>query len=258
MSQPDDTKEFLNSLPELEPGKKYSFKCYPGISCFNECCSDLELVLTPYDILRLRRHLNRPSKDFINHFTDSQVAMDTGFPLLRLHMTDNAKRSCPFVRTEGCSVYPNRPGACRMYPLGRATRPDGRSGITEQFFVVREDHCKGFEEQDEWTGREWLEDQGFKDYIRFNDRYMRLLSRMKQAGRTLPPKVAEMAMLALYQPEDYQRFIQEMGLFDKLEVDEERQKKILSDEEEALAFGLDWLETMLFADYTILKPKPKR
>jgi len=28
------------------------------------------------------------------------------------------------------------------------------------FFVVKEDHCKGFEEDKEWTIEEWRKDQG--------------------------------------------------------------------------------------------------
>jgi len=142
-----------------------------------------------------------------------------------------------------------------MYPLGRATRPDGKGGVSEQFFIVSEDHCHGFKEVDEWTGASWKKDQGFEDYTASNDRYMHMLARIKQAGRPVPEKMGHMATLAFYKLDEFQRFITHMHVFDRVEVDEERQKKVLSDEEETLTFAMDWLELMLFQSSDKLKPK---
>lgn len=251
----DKTKEFLESLPQLEEGKTYCFKCYPGISCFNECCGDLQLVLTPYDVLRLCRELGMPSKEFIRAHSEADMMPDTRFPLLRLRMTDNARRSCPFVRESGCSVYLNRPGACRTYPLGRATRPDGKGGVQEQFFVVQEPHCRGFEEKDEWTSKTWVQDQGFEVYVQYNDKYMNLLARWKEAGKPLPDQMVQMAMLALYQVDDFRCMIRQMKLFDRIDIPAERQQAIMDDDEATLDFGLDWLELMLFRSSNVLKPR---
>jgi len=251
----DQTKEFLASLPELEEGKTYCFKCYPGIACFNACCSDLSLVLTPYDILRLRRALGMGSIDFLRQHTTMHMAPDTNFPEFHLRMTDSAAQNCAFVSEQGCAVYEDRPGACRMYPLGRATRPDGKGGVSEQFFIVREDHCKGFEEKDEWTGASWKQDQGFEAYTASNDRYMNILARIKQAGRPVPEKMGHLATLALYKLDEFQRFITQAQVFARLDVDEARQKDVLENEEATLAFAMDWIELMLFHATPNLKPK---
>jgi Fe-S-cluster containining protein len=253
----DDKKEFLESLVELEEGKTYNFKCYPGISCFNACCSDLSMVLTPYDILRLRRSLNMGSVDFLRQHTTMHMDTDTNFPEFHLRMTDGPSRNCAFNTEQGCSIYENRPGACRMYPLGRATRPDGKGGVCEQFFIVREDHCKGFLEKDEWTGSSWKKDQGFEDYTASNDRYMNTLARIKQAGRPVPEKMGHMAILALYKLDEFQRFITKMQVFARVEVDEERQKAVMSNEEDTLEFAMDWIELMLFHSTPNLKAKGK-
>ncbi len=251
----DETKEFLASLPELEEGKTYKFKCYPGISCFNACCSDLNLILTPYDILRLRRALSQGSVEFLRLHTTMHKCEDTGFPEFHLRMNDNTARSCPFVTPEGCSLYENRPGACRMYPLGRATRPDGKGGVSEQFFIVQEGHCHGFEEDAEWTGMSWKEDQGFEAYTSSNDRYMNILARIKQRGAPVPEKMGHMATLAFYKLDEFQRFITHMRVFSRFDVDEARQKAILEDEEAALEFAMDWIELMLFESTPNLKAK---
>ena len=55
-------------------------------------------------------------------------------------------RLCPFVSPGGCTVYENRPSSCRTYPLVRALSRSRQTGeITEQFMVLQEPHCLGFE-----------------------------------------------------------------------------------------------------------------
>jgi Fe-S-cluster containining protein len=251
----DETKDFLDSLPELEEGKTYNFKCYPGIGCFNACCSDLDMVLTPYDILRMRTALGKESIEFLRVYTTGHRAPDTNFPIFKFRMTDSSNRTCAFVTDEGCRIYADRPGACRMYPLGRATRPDGKGGVKEQFFIVKEDHCQGFLEEDAWTGASWKQDQGFQEYTASNDRYMNILARIKQGGHPVSDKMSHMATLALYKIDEFQRFIVKMRLFERVDVDEKRQKAILDDEFVCLSFAMDWFELMLFHDTTKLKPK---
>ena len=80
-SDADATQAFLDSLPELHPGEHFRFACHPGVPCFNACCSDLNLMLTPYDAMRLRRALHIGATDFLNHFTIRYTLPDTGFPM---------------------------------------------------------------------------------------------------------------------------------------------------------------------------------
>ncbi len=255
MSRKDTTEEFLNSLPELEEGKTFAFSCHPGVKCFNACCGDLHLMLTPYDVLRLRKGLGHDSKKFIHNHADVSSTSGVGFPMAKLRMLDNSKRSCPFVRDEGCSVYENRPGACRTYPLGRASQMDSEGGMIEQFFVVQEQHCRGFEEKKEWSSGEWLKDQGLEEYNEVNDRYMRIMTRARKAGIVLDEKKLNMVFLALYQVDNFVNFVKDMNVFVRLDVSEERQAAILSDEEACLAFALDWVELIVLGSSENLKPK---
>lgn len=251
----DESREFLQSMPQLNPGETFQFRCHPGVDCFNACCSDLNLMLTPYDALRLRRALGKSSREFIHAHCLVAAGQDLGFPMVRLRMLDDDRQSCPFVRPEGCSVYPDRPGACRTYPLGRASMLDDDGNLVEHFFIVQEPHCNGFKEKSHWSSGEWLQDQGLEEYNEANDRYMRLMNRWKGQGRALDERQANMAFLALYQPDDFRRFITDMHMFDRVDVDEERQRAIMEDEEAALAFGLDWLELILMGDCPGLEKK---
>jgi len=252
----DATQAFLESLPELKTGQSFQFACHPKVPCFNACCSDLALMLTPYDVLRLRAKLGLSSRDFIARHALAARAQDTGFPMLRLRMLDDIPGSpCPFVTREGCSVYPGRPGACRTYPLGRATKtgPDGE--IVEQFFVVREPHCLGFAETPEWTSADWLKDQDLQEYNRHNDRYMLLLAEAKNRAAQLDQKQANMVFLAAYNVDAFRDFLANTGMLDKLDVSPERAQAVLSDETERLMFAMDWLDLVLFNQERNLRKK---
>lgn len=246
MMHQDATEQFLNSLPEIKEGESFRFACHPAVQCFNACCGDLTLQLTPYDVLRLRRGLNLSSKDFIEGLAEVLVAPDTGFPVLKLRMSEKMHHPCHFVRESGCSVYENRPGACRTYPVGRAAKMGENGQIVEQFFLVREPHCKGFKENKEWTIDEWFSDQGLEPYNESNDRWIQIMARQKLAGGSIDAKKATMVLMAVYQVDNFQRFVHDMQLFKRLDVDEARQKTILEDEEAALKFAMDWVELVIF------------
>jgi Fe-S-cluster containining protein len=252
----DGTQAFLDSLPELRPGESFLFACHPAVPCFNACCGDLNLMLTPYDALRLRRSLRLGGNEFARLYARLSLSPDTGFPMLSLNMlADRPGKPCPFVAPSGCQVYVDRPGACRTYPLGRATRLGDAGEVLEQFFVVREPHCRGFEETTPWRSDSWLKDQGLDDYYRQNDRYMRLMALARNHGLRLHAKQANMVYLAQYTPDAFQDFIVRMKLFEHLVMDATRHEAILGDEEACLEFGLEWLELLLFGTSETLARK---
>jgi hypothetical protein len=257
LSDHDATQAFLASLPELAPGETFKFACHPAVPCFNACCSDLSLMLTPFDVLRLRAKLGMTSREFIARHALVARAPDTGFPMLRLRMREDVPGSpCPFVTREGCSVYAGRPGACRTYPLGRATRTDPSGAVVEQFFVVREPHCRGFEEGSSWSSGGWLKDQDLKEYNRSNDRYMLLLAESKRRGAMLDQKQANMVFLAAYNLDSFKDFLAETGMLGRLELTGEDAAAILADEPRRLTFAMDWLELVLYGIERNLKRKP--
>lgn len=254
----DPSQRFLDEHEELAPGQGFQFACHPGVSCFGACCSALDLMLMPYDALRLRRSTGQPSREFVHDYADLTAMPGLGLPLLQMHMQDTEAKRCPFSHQGACSVYENRPSACRTYPLGRATRP-GAQGVQEQVFVLREAHCKGFDEASQWNTATWMADQGLTAYNASNDRFMALASALREmedaTGRHLSSQQTGMSGLALYQPDDFQRFLVGSHLLDRLEMTEGRRKDVLHDEEACLEFGFDWLELSLMGQDEHLQPK---
>lgn len=251
-------REIIDDLPCLDKDEKFHFACGPSVPCFNRCCAQLNLPLTPFDTMRLARNLGMPASGFLRAFTGMRAEETTGFPMFHLRMIESPEAPCPFVTPAGCAVYEDRPGACRSYPLGRGTKL-GRKGIVERFFLIREPHCHGFEAARDWSAGEWFENQGLDEYNRFNDAYMRLLSLVAAGERPIEQRLRSMAILCLWQPDQFRDFLRKMDVFSKLETGRHDQAKIEEDsaagDKACLAFGLDWLELVIFGNSRDLKRK---
>ncbi len=253
--KPDTSQAFLDSLPELVDGERFLFACNEKVPCFNRCCAELTLPLTPYDVLRVCKNLELKSDEFLKTYTQMRSFPDTGFPLPLLRMESRPDEPCPFVTPAGCSIYEDRPGACRTYPLGRGTKVGKDGEVVERFFIVQEEHCRGFDAGREWTAHEWLQDQGLEPYNDSNDHYMRIMAKVKDTGEPVSPKMATMIILCLYQLDRFRDFLAEMKIFSKLEISTEQCELIISNDEACLAFAMQWLELVIFGSCPTLKRK---
>jgi len=232
----------------------FHFRCHKGISCFTACCADLSLVLTPYDIVRLKNRLGLTSDEFIDRYTEPKLDEPYRFPMLRLLMNEDDRRSCPFVTPEGCTVYEDRPAACRIYPLGRAAMSldDPKEKIRERFFLVRESHCRGFEENREWTAAEWMAGEGVDEYNRMNDPWLRIITSRRSLGPKLEvPRKLAMFGMASYNLDRFRTFVLSDPFQTRFEVDSARNEAMASDDTALLSFAFDWLEFSLFGEKTI-------
>ncbi len=239
------SREYLESLPTVDEGQTFCFECTPDAPCFNRCCRQLTLPLTPYDVLRARRALGMASDVFLDRFCSIKNFPDSGLPIGMLRMLRDPDETCPFVTPAGCQIYDDRPGACRCYPLGRGTSI-GRTGVAETFYLVEEKHCQGFSGSRDWTPYEWMEHEGLPPYNSSNDHYMRLGAMIAASGSPIEGKMANMAVLCLYQLDRFKEFIGKMRIFDRVEADRERREAIMENEEARLEFSLDWMELILF------------
>ncbi|MFO7930181.1 MAG: YkgJ family cysteine cluster protein [Desulfosalsimonas sp.] len=200
MSQQD------NQFRPIGIRQKFCFSCGPHVSCFNECCRDLNQFLTPYDVLRLARHLEMDPQDFLNTYTNRHTGPDTGLPVVTLRPAKDGQR-CPFVTPEGCSVYENRPSSCRMYPLARMLRRSRENGrIEESYVLIQEDHCRGFECQTVMTPEQWVADQGLERYNELNDAMIEVISVKQQyLPGPLKSQTAEKLFYCLYDADAFKR-----------------------------------------------------
>lgn len=238
------------------------FRCHPGVKCFTACCGGIKIVLTPYDILQLTKRLDIPAHEFLHTYTNPTYLEKTDMPgvMIKLREEDN---KCPFVTPEGCTVYEDRPSACRYYPVGMADFHEGGSkdadgvetlGTEEKFFfVVKEDHCKGFEEDKEWTVREWRADQGVDVRDEMNKEWLRLVMRRKSYGvqATLSEQAKRMFFMASTDLPHFRRFVLESSFLDTYDMDPETLEKIKEDDIELMHFSHKFLAATLFGAQTM-------
>jgi len=244
MEDPKPGQDFSDSFECLGTTDEFCFACHPGVNCFNECCADLELELSPYDVLRLRKGLGLSSSEFLDAHTQIGIEAETGLPRVFLKMSDDERKSCAFVEEGGCSVYADRPGACRTYPLGRgaAVRPDGE--VMVRWVVIHEDHCMGFAGGRSWSVEDWIADQGLDEFNSFNDQYLALQSEWKQSVARPSKDLTGMAILALFRLDDFRDLIYRRAP-DSLGLDEEGKARVVEDERARLRFSFDWLRAVL-------------
>jgi len=233
------------------PDGKFKFKCHKGVKCYTKCCRDISIVLTPYDIIRLKRRLQLSSEEFLAIYTVPQLLEKTDLPMITLKLMDDDLKSCPFVKDEGCIVYEDRPTICRYYPLGVASLSHKAEADDEGFyFFVNEPHCLGFEEQKEWTVLEWRQDQGVDIHDDINAGWTDLVVRK----RSFPPNIKltedakKMFFLVSYNIDKFKQFVFESSFLDRYEIDAATVEKIKQDEIALLEFGFEWLKWVLYKD----------
>ncbi len=240
---------------------KIKFRCHPGVSCFTECCGNIKIVLTPYDILQIRKRLHMEAAEFLHVYTEPTYLEKTDFPGVMIRLTEEGR--CPFIKskTEGCMIYTDRPTACRYYPVGMANFHEGaqEGQNAEQFyFVVKEPHCRGFAEDKIWTVKEWREDQGVDVRDRMNMGWMELVMRRKSFGyqATLSEQAKRMFFMASTDLDQFRSFVFDSSFLKTYDVDQDILEKIRGDEVELLLFSYRVLASMLFGTNDV-KVKPE-
>jgi Fe-S-cluster containining protein len=247
----------------LTPQSRFSFRCHKGIDCFTKCCSNIDIMLTPYDIIRLKNRLRLSSGEFLNDYTYVEIEEKSSHPFVYLKMSENAERTCPFVTAEGCSVYEDRPANCRYYPVGQASlkKMDEKrqEAVTEEFyFLVREPHCHGYREDREWTIAAWRDDQGVDIYDEMNRSWKEILFRRNLPGAALDEKKQKAFYLACYDIDRFRQFVFDSPFLQAFEIDPERIDKIRQDEIELMKFGFDYTKYLLMIEQTLkLKNKER-
>ncbi|MFH0730812.1 MAG: YkgJ family cysteine cluster protein [Pseudomonadota bacterium] len=237
----------LSGLPgrRLAPKDTFSFRCHPGIGCFNRCCRNLNLFLYPYDVVRLKNKLGLSSDAFIEQYVDVVMREGNYFPDVLLKMAENADKTCPFLTESGCSVYSDRPDACRTFPLelGVLYESGRLKGETVCFFKPPA-FCLGPTELTLWTPQTWEKDQQAEVYHRMTLRWAELKRLFLQnpwgpSGMENPK--AKMAFMATYNVDQFREFVFGSSFMKRYHVASTVLRKIKKIDSELMKFGFSWV-----------------
>ena len=249
MSKNDDMKkEFPEGMVPLG-NSVFQFRCGSDVECYMSCCRKLDLILYPYDIIRLKNRLSISSEEFMRGHTRLGPSSHPFFPAVMLMMSENEEHTCPFLDKNGCTVYEDRPTACRTYPLERAVdRSPSRRKPKEYYFMTHHQYCLGHQEAKEWTVKTWLRDQKAQYYNSLNDIWAEidtLFAGNPWQGEGAGGPRQQMAFMVCYNIDGFRRFAEENKLFDQFKLESSFHRILADDDEALLKFGFEWLKYVL-------------
>ncbi len=223
----------------------FPFSCHSRLSCFNRCCRNKHLPLTPYDVIRMKRALHLLSDDFLSRYAVYRLDPGSGFPILSLAMKGTDK-VCPFVGPDGCEVYEDRPTACRLFPLGRLSSLE--NGKREIFHLLDVQGCEGIKERVLQRVDQWTIDQGLSPYIEMNDRMLEILFHPER-DRLVPLNEGQQqkVMVACYNIDIFREFVFHTEFLTRFRVDGVTREQIRKDDEALLRLGMSYLKKVLFS-----------
>jgi Fe-S-cluster containining protein len=214
---------------------KFKFLCHNGLQCFGKCCRDINIFLTPYDVLGIKKHLNITSWEFLEKYTVQLTAGHSGFPVVIIKMREDADLVCPFLTSAGCSIYSHRPWSCRMAPLDIRGEDAFRLAFDPSF-------CHGLMEDREWDAGEWMRDQGLEDYDPVGEQFSRIPLELKLSGRKdRDRQVMDVFYNTCYNLDLFRKLVSKNFFLYTFGIPRELIEKVAGDDIELLKFGIDWL-----------------
>lgn len=230
-----------NLLNESSP---FHFECHDALPCFTQCCKDVNIYLTPYDVLRLRMALGIGSGEFLAKYTQSFLAKGTNIPVVQLLMDSHALY-CHFVTEDGCSVYENRPWACRMFPLDLSPA-EGAFRL-----IAGKERCMGLCEHGTETVGSWLERQGTGHYVEMEREFQSVVPERFKPGAAMNEGLGRILFLA-YDLDRFAELLKDSRFLKFYEVDEEMLRRVQESSEELLRLAFRYIRSQMDELYQVL------
>lgn len=137
------------NLDEISDGKKYSINDMVKADCddckgCSACCHGMEssIVLDPLDVHRLMSHFQTRFEVLLEDKIELNIVDGVILPNLKMN-TQAEGEPCVFLDAEGrCSIHEDRPGICRIFPLGRVYEDNSFSYILQIHECQKENRSK--------------------------------------------------------------------------------------------------------------------
>ena len=235
------------------------FSCRPGIACWNACCANIDISLTPYDLLRLKKRLGLASDEFLVKYTVPYEFDKDDIAGVKLRPVADGT-ACQFMTPEGCSVYEDRPTACRYYPVALVSmRKEDEYVDRDAYALVKENHCQGHAEPRTLTIAEYRREQGVERYDEIARGWRQLILKKKSSGPSIGKpslRSRQLFFMACYDSDQFRAFIASEAFSRLFALPEAEYALILDDDEARLLFGFRFLRQVLFGENSIPLHEP--
>lgn len=155
---------------DMRRDSAFAYACH---AC-NRCCRNKAIRVGPYEILRVARFLSISTTQFIEGHTEA------GGTVLR----PKENGDCGFLGARGCSVHPDRPLACRIYPLARWVSPEGDESLGHLDPHPETEGVYG----KSGTVQDYIDHQQLAPFFEMSERYGRLYQKMVNLLSKLDPE----------------------------------------------------------------------
>ena len=198
-TETEDGIEFLSGRKA-----RFRFEC----KACGRCCGEYAIMLSPYDIIRLKRATGRTTGDLVRRGTIKieRVPFKRAFgfgpvadmlDVFGVSQTDTVPVAfmgfkkdfsgtsvCEFLSPEKdgkrlCGIYEHRPGMCRLHPVGCVTIGGRRK------WMYRRPLCD-VNEAPERTVEEWLKISRMRPFLQANGRYLRWMRELLEQCERFP------------------------------------------------------------------------
>ncbi|HUW35951.1 MAG TPA: YkgJ family cysteine cluster protein [Rhodocyclaceae bacterium] len=239
-------------MPEMFDGDKViQFSCHKGIACFNACCKNIDISLTPYDILRLKQRLGVSSTEFLELFTLPYEIEKDGIAGVKLRPVEGGS-ACQFMTDEGCSVYEDRPTACRYYPVALLSmRRQDEYVDRNAYALVKEEHCLGHLEPRSISVDDYRKEQGLTDYDELARGWRQLILKKKSSGPSIgkPSKRSlQLFFMSCYDIDRFRDFVSSASFNALYDIAEEERTLWQADDVALMQFAFRFLRQVLFGE----------
>jgi Fe-S-cluster containining protein len=242
-------------IPEMYEGDHViQFRCHKQVACFNACCKNIDISLTPYDIIRLKQRLALNSSEFLQTYTYPFEVDKDSIAGVKLKPVEGGT-ACQFMTEEGCSVYEDRPTACRYYPVALLSmRRQDEYTDRNAYALVKEAHCLGHDEPRKLSIDEYRQEQGLAEYDEMSRGWRQLILKKKSSGPYIGKPSARSRQLfftACYDIDRFRVFVASDGFQNSFDLPQEEMLAILQDDVSLMQFGFRLLRQVLFGESSI-------
>jgi Fe-S-cluster containining protein len=255
MSQPD--VPFPNSpvVPTMVADTHViEFSCHKGIGCWNACCSNIDISLTPYDVLRMKKRLGVTSTEFLKDYTVPYEMEKDGIAGIKFRPVENGT-ACRFMKPEGCDIYSDRPTACRYYPVALLSmRKQDEYVDRDSYAIVKEDHCKGHEEKRSLTIADYRKEQGLEEYDELARGWRQLVLKKKSSGPAIGKpslRSRQLFFMACYDVDRFREFVFSSAFTNLFELKQEEKDAFATDDIALMQFAFRFLRQVMFGEESI-------
>lgn len=184
------------SLEEISDGRRYRAEDMVRADCgdcrgCSDCCRGMgtSIVLDPLDVYRICRVRNCTPEQLLQKEFELSLVDGLILPNLKMQEESNA---CAFLNAQGrCEIHQERPGICRLFPLGRLYEDGGFS----YFLQIHE--CSS-QQRTKVKVKKWIDMDDLAAYERYVNEWHYFLKAVERQAEEEQMEEAQRKTLGLF------------------------------------------------------------